>query len=122
MIRYSVQSRDRIFEGYGFLSFAKIMDRNIDKNVSKNVRGKYSWKPLDQAKQYAAEAFKTPSKREIQKSAETISDLIGNKVADKSLELHHIMKKNILDLVKKYLQKAIYLQKKEKIIDNLKSR
>ena len=37
---YSVQPRDQIFvKGYGFLSFAKNMDRNIGKNRSKNFRG-----------------------------------------------------------------------------------
>ena len=40
MKRYSVQPRDQIFvKGYGFLSFAKNMDRNIGKNTSKNFRG-----------------------------------------------------------------------------------
>ena len=38
-MRYSVQPRDRIFvEGYGFFSFAK----NIGKNISKSLSGKYS--------------------------------------------------------------------------------
>ena len=33
MTRYSVQPRDRVFvKGYGFLSFAKIMGKNIGKN------------------------------------------------------------------------------------------
>ena len=36
MLRYSVQPRDRIFvKGYGFLSFAKNMVKNIGKNISK---------------------------------------------------------------------------------------
>ena len=35
MTRYSVQPRDRIFvKGFGFLSFAKNMGRNIGKNIS----------------------------------------------------------------------------------------
>ena len=39
MTRYSIKPRDRIFvKGYGFLSFAK----NIGKNISKNLTGKYS--------------------------------------------------------------------------------
>ena len=39
MTRYSVQPRYRIFvKGYGFLSFAKKMSKNIRKNLS----GKYS--------------------------------------------------------------------------------
>ena len=36
MMRYSVQPRDRIFvKGYGFLSFAKNMSKNIAENISK---------------------------------------------------------------------------------------
>ena len=39
MTRYSVQPRDRIFvKGYGFLSFAK----NMGKNISENLSDKYS--------------------------------------------------------------------------------
>ena len=39
MPRYSIEPRDRIFvKGYVFLSFAKSMGKNIDKNV----RGKYN--------------------------------------------------------------------------------
>ena len=51
MIRYSVQSRDRIFiKGYGFLSFAKNMGKNIDENISKSLSRKYGQKVLDHAK------------------------------------------------------------------------
>ena len=40
---YSVKLRDGIFvKGYGFLSFAKNMSKNIVKNISKNLNGKYS--------------------------------------------------------------------------------
>ena len=43
MTCYSVQPRDRIFvKGYGFLSFAKNMGRDIVKNISKNLGSKYS--------------------------------------------------------------------------------
>ena len=43
MVRYSVQSRYQIFvKGYGFLSFAKNMGEHIGKNISKNLKGKYS--------------------------------------------------------------------------------
>ena len=35
-MRYLVQLRDRIFvKGYGFLSFAKNMSKNVGKNISK---------------------------------------------------------------------------------------
>ena len=43
------------------------MDKNIGKNVSKSLNSKYSQKLLDNAKQSAADAFKTYSKRVIQK-------------------------------------------------------
>ena len=43
MTCYSVQPRDRIFvKDYGYLSFAKNMDKNIGKNVSKSLNSKYS--------------------------------------------------------------------------------
>ena len=68
-MRYSVQPRDRIFvKGYGFLSFSKNIDKDTGKNVSKNLSGKYSQKLVDHAKQSATDAFKTASKRTIQKT------------------------------------------------------
>ena len=71
-------------KGYGFLSFAKNMCRNIGKNISKSLSGKYSQKRFDHAKQSAVDAFKTSSKGVIQKTAEASSDLIGNKIANKT--------------------------------------
>ena len=38
------------------------MGKNIVKNTSKNVSGKYSWKLLDQAKESATDTLKTTSK------------------------------------------------------------
>ena len=79
MTRYSVQPRDRIFvRDYGLLSYA----RDIGKNISKNLRSKYSQKLLDHAKQSATDLLKTASKRAIQKTAEATVDLIGTKIAD----------------------------------------
>ena len=75
-MRYSVEPKDRIYvKGYGFLSFAK--------NMGKNLNNKYSQKLLDTAKKSATYAIKTASKRAIQKTAEATGDLIGNKIADK---------------------------------------
>ena len=52
MIRYLVQPRNRVFvKVYGFLYFAKNMGNNISEQISKNVRGKYSQKRHDHAKQ-----------------------------------------------------------------------
>ena len=59
-MRYSAEPKDRLYvKGYGFLSFAK--------NVGKNLSNKYSQKLLDSAKKYATDAIKTASKREIRK-------------------------------------------------------
>ena len=59
MMHYSVQIRDRIFaKDYGFLSFTK----NMGKNITSNLSGKYSQKLLDHAKQSATDALKTTSK------------------------------------------------------------
>ena len=56
------------------------MSKDICKNISKNLNDKYI---LDHSKQSDTDAFKTPSKVAIQKTAETTGDLIGNKVANK---------------------------------------
>ena len=80
MMRYSDQPRDWIFiKGYGFLFFDKNMSKNVKK---KNASVKYSQKLLDHAKQSATDAFKTASKRAIQKTAEATTDLIGNEIAN----------------------------------------
>ena len=56
----SNEPKDQIFvKGYGFLSFAK----NMSKNVVKNLSDKYSEKLLDHAKQSATDALKTTSKK-----------------------------------------------------------
>ena len=75
-MRYSIDPKDRIYvKGYGFLSFAK--------NMSKNLSNKYSQKRIYSAKRFTTNGIKTASKREIQKTAEATGDLIGNKIAEK---------------------------------------
>ena len=60
MLRQSIEPSDRIFvKRYGFLSFAK----NICKNLSANLSGKYSQKLLDHAKQSTTNALKITSKK-----------------------------------------------------------
>ena len=55
-MRYSIESRDRIYvNGYGFLSFAK--------DMVKNLSNKYGQKPLDNAKKSITDAIKTASKK-----------------------------------------------------------
>ena len=57
-MRYSVEPRDRTYvKGYGFLSFAK--------NMGKNLSNKHGQKLFDSAKKSAADASKTVSKRAI---------------------------------------------------------
>ena len=75
-MRYSLEPKDRIYaKGCGFLCFAE--------NTGKNLSSKYGQKLLDSAKKSTADAIKTASETVIQKTAEAIGDLIGNKIADK---------------------------------------
>ena len=75
-MRYSIEPRGRIYvKGYGFLSFAK--------NMGKNLSNKYGQKLLDSTKKSTTDAIKTASKRAIQKTVKAAGDLIGNKIADK---------------------------------------
>ena len=51
MAWYSVQPRDIIFvKGYGFLSFAKNVGKNIGKYISKGSKSNYSQKILDHSR------------------------------------------------------------------------
>ena len=76
-MRYSIEPRERRYiKGYGFLSFAK--------NIGKNLINKYGQKLVDSAKKSATDALKTVSKRAIQKTAEPTGDLVGNKIVDKT--------------------------------------
>ena len=118
MMRYSVKSRDRIFvKDYGFLSFAQ----NRGKNIGKSFSGKQSQKLLDHSKQFATDALKTTSQRVIQKTAEATGDFIGNKIAIRITKVQKIYNKYIqrrlqLGMIKIYLKKDIYLQKKDKTL------
>ena len=57
-MRYSIEPRDRIYvKGYGFLSFAK--------NMGKNLSNKYGQNLLDRVKKSLTDAIKTTSKRAI---------------------------------------------------------
>ena len=75
-MRYSIKPRERIYvKGYGFLSFAK--------NIRKNLSNKYGQKPLNRAKESTADEIKTASEKAIQKTAKATGDLISNKITDK---------------------------------------
>ena len=88
-MHYSIGPSIKIYvKGYGFLSFA----RNIGKNISR----RYSQKLVDTAKKSTTHAIKSASKRAIQ----TTGDLIGNKIADK---ITSISKKSAKELHAKKL-------------------
>ena len=58
------------------------MGRDIGKNISKNLSGKYSQRLLDHTKQSLTDALKITSQRVIQITAEETGDLIRNKIAN----------------------------------------
>ena len=59
-MRYSIEPRDRIYvKGYGFLSFAK--------DMGKNLSNKYGQKLFDSTKKSTTDVIKSASKRAIQK-------------------------------------------------------
>ena len=103
-MRYSIEPRDRIYvKGYGFLSFAK--------NMGKNLSNKYGQKLLDSAKKSTTDAIKTAPKRAILKTAEATIDLIDNKIADKitfQKKSSNELKNDEMEAEKKtYFQKGI---------------
>ena len=77
-------------------------------------------------KQSATDAFKTTSKRAIQRTAEAIHDLIGNEIANKILKFSKNSQQNNSETVTNENDKEIpkeryiYFQKKNKIIENLR--
>ena len=94
------------------------MDKNIGKNRSKSLSGKYSQKSFYHAKQSATDALITASKKSNSETSETTGDLIGNKIDDKILKFHNIYNKIIqrqlqVRIIKKYLQKN---KKKKKLL------
>ena len=107
-MRYSIEPRERRYvKGYGFLSFAK----NIDRNLS----NKYGQKLVDTAKKSATDALKIAGKRAILKTSEAIGDLVGKTIANKitkkkSQQVSHAQ----MQLAMKYQKKDIYLHKKDK--------
>ena len=77
-ILYSIEPRDRKYvKGYGFLSFAK--------SIGKNISNKYSQKPIDIAKRSATDTIKTASKGA---TGDFTCNKIGDKITSVSMELH----------------------------------
>ena len=81
---YPIESRDQILVKYGgFLPFTGNMGKSVDRNIRKTLRGEYSQKFFDLAKKFATDATKIAAKKSVQKTAEAMGNLIGNKTADK---------------------------------------
>ena len=95
--------------------------------MGKNPSKKYGQKLLDTAKKSTADAIKAASKRAIQKTAEAIGDLIGDKIA---VTITSVSKKSTKELqndetkvdVKRATTKKKYIspEQNEKIIDELR--
>ena len=108
MTQNSVQHRERIFvKGYGFLSFAK----NIGKNITKNL--KYSQETWS-----ATDALKTSSKRVIQKQENQLMIWLVIKLLMKlrksEKRYHKIIQKQLqINMIKKYLNKDIYISRRK---------
>ena len=120
-MRYSIEPRERRYvKGYGFLSFAR--------NIGKNISNKYGQKIVDTARKSATDAIKTASKRAIQKTAKATGDLVGNKTADKitSVSKKSLKKPRDEELssnkVNKEIPKKRYISQRERqqIIDELR--
>ena len=131
-MRCSIQPRYRIFiKGHEFLSLAKNMDKYIRKNTSKNVSSKYSQRLPDHIKQFATDALKTVSKREIKRTAESSSYLISNKIDVKITKVSRTSSPNSSDTVTNKAkniehdkeiptERYISPEKRQKIIDDLR--
>ena len=98
-------STQRIFKGYGFLSFAT------------KFGNKFGKKLIDTATKTGIDAEKTASKRVVQKRAEATEDLIGNKIADKITSLGKTKSKE-----KEKKEQEIYIppEKRQQIIEDLR--
>ena len=104
-------------KGDGFLSPAKNIGKDIGKNRSKKLTSNYSQKLIDHAEKVATDAPKPSSKPFIQKTAEATGDLLVIKLLIKLQNFQKIRNKAIhkrlqMSMIKKYLKKNMYLQKK----------
>ena len=89
-MRYSIEPRERRYvKGYGFLSFTKI--------ICKNLSNKHGRKLADSAKKSATDALNTASKIATQKTAEATWDLVDNKIADKMTSISKTSAKKLQD-------------------------
>ena len=81
-------------KGYKLKSFAKDMNKNLGKNMSKILCDKCSQNFSDHTWQPVTDAIKNASKTLIQKPAEATGDFIGNKLADKITQFWRSLPQN----------------------------
>ena len=116
--RYSTKPRDKYniyVKGYGLLSFAK--------NMGKNLSNKYDQIFLDGAKKSPTDAINIASRTAIQKTAEATGNLIGNKIADETISVSKKLQKNETDKdIKRTTPKKRYIspEERQQIIDEIK--
>ena len=77
-----------------------------------------TWKIFDHAKQPATDAFKTTSRRAIQKPAQVVVDLVDNEIANEFRKVSRTWPQNDLETEntgcdKENVKKDLYLQKKD---------
>ena len=92
------------------------MGKNIGKNISKNLIGKYNQKHLDHAKQSATDILNPSSRRVIQKKQVIllVIKLLIKLRGFKKIRNKIIQRQSKMSMIKKYFKKEIYLQKKNK--------
>ena len=94
------------------------MGKNASKIIIKNLSSKYSQKILDHDKQSAIYSLKTSSKRVISKTVEASGNLVTILLImlQKSQNLCNsiIYKQLQMNMIKKYLEKDIHFQKKDR--------
>ena len=77
----------------------------------KKLISKYSQKHLNHAKQSAADALKTTSKRTIQNTVEATSDFIGNKIADTITKVSKVLSHNNSETDKSETENTAFVRK-----------
>ena len=109
----------KFVKDYEVLSFARNI---VGKNINKNLSSKYSQKLLDHTKQSATDALETTSKKAIQKTAEAIGDLTGNKISDRITNILKSLPKNNSETNEEEILRERYISPdlRRKIIDDLR--
>ena len=100
------------------MSFAQNTSKSICKNISIYLRGKYIPKLLDHTKQSDTDALKAFSKIAIQKIAEATDDLIGDKIANRIINLSRSSLQNNSETItnendKEIPKKKIYISRRK---------